>query len=220
MTVSTEMEEAEIRAGRSHAVRSERTRQAILTAAAGEFIAHGLEGANMEAIASAAGVNKALVYRHFSRKETLFRQVLEEAYRAMRRAEQALDLPQDPIAALDRVTAFTFEYYQDNPGFLTLVGIENLHGGANIRDSTTDAVNAGTITRMMAAILDRGRAAGVFRDGLDPVELWLSISGLCWATIATVHTISFTFGRNVLEEPERSRRLQHIQEMLRRYVAK
>jgi AcrR family transcriptional regulator len=220
MSVSTGEEEAGVRTGTSHAVRSERTRQAILTAAAGEFIAHGLEGANMEAIASAAGVNKALVYRHFSRKETLFRHVLEAAYRAMRQAEQALDLPQDPVAALDRVTAFTFDYYQNNPGFLTLVGIENLHGGMNLRDSTAEAVDAGTITRMMAAILDRGRAAGVFRDGLDPVEVWLSISGLCWATIATVHTIRFTFARDVLAEPERSQRLQHIQEMLRRYVVK
>lgn len=204
----------------SHAVRTSRTRNAILVAAAGEFIAHGLEGANMEAIAQAAQVNKALVYRHFSRKEVLFRYVLEDAYRAMRHAEEALDLPADPVAALDRLTAFTFDYYRENPGFLTLVGIENLHGGENIRDSDPEAVHAGNISRMVAGILERGVATGLFRTGLDPVELWLSISNLCWATVATVHTIRFTFGRDVLAEPARSRRLAHIQEMIRRHVVR
>ncbi len=202
----------------TNAARSTRTRQAILTAAAGEFVAHGLEGANMEAIAQAAGVNKALVYRHFSRKEVLFRHVLEEAYRAMRQAEEALDMPADPVAALDRLTQFTFDYYCDNPAFLTLVGIENLHGGDNIRDSDPETVHAGQIARMVAGILERGAAAGIFREGLDPVELWLSISGLCWATVSTVHTIRFTFGRAVLAEPERSIRLAHIQDMVRRYA--
>lgn len=202
----------------THAARSMRTRQAILAAASGEFAAHGLEGANMEAIAHAAGVNKALIYRHFSRKELLFRHVLEDAYRAMRDAEQALDMPADPVAALDRLTAFTFDYYSENQSFLTLVGIENLHGGENIRGSDRDIVHAGNISRMVAGILEKGVAAGLFRQGLDPVELWLSISNLCWATVATVHTIRFTFERDVLSEPARSARLAHIQEMVRRYA--
>jgi AcrR family transcriptional regulator len=202
----------------SHSSRSERTRKAILAAAADAFVAHGLEGANIEAIAAAAGVNKALVYRHFVRKETLFRHVLEEAYRAMRNAEEALELPDDPMAALDRIVAFTFEYYRLNPGFLTLVGIENLHRGENIRESDAEAVRAGNISSMMARLLERGAAMGVFRSGLDPVALWLSLSNLCWATVSTVHTVRFTFGRDMLEEPHRSQRLAHIQEMVRRYA--
>lgn len=202
----------------AHAARTLRTRKAILAAAAGEFVAHGLEGANMEAIANAAGVNKALIYRHFSRKELLFRHVLEDAYRAMRDAEEALDMPADPVAALDCLTAFTFDYYSNNQSFLTLVGIENLHGGENIRESERDIVHAENISRMVAGILQRGENAGLFRLGLDPVELWLSISNLCWATVSTVHTIRFTFERDVLAEPARSARLAHIQEMVRRYA--
>ena len=203
---------------RSHAERTSRTRRAILTAAASEFVAHGLEGANIEAIAASAGVNKALIYRHFSRKEVLFRHVLEDAYRTMRDAEEELHMPDDPVAALDRLTAFTFDYYTENPGFLTLVGIENLHGGDNIRDSDPDAVHAGNIARMVAGILERGANAGLFRSGIDPVELWLSISGLCWATVSTVHTIRFNFGRDLLDRQERAVRLAHIQEMIRRYT--
>lgn len=204
----------------SHAARTSRTRKAILAAAAGEFVAHGLEGANIEAIAHAAGVNKALIYRHFSRKEVLFRHVLEDAYRAMRDAEEALAMPADPIAALNRLTEFTFDYYRNNQGFLTLVGIENLHGGENIRESDRETVHAGNISRMVASILERGVSAGLFRTGLDPVELWLSISNLCWATVSTVHTVRFTFDRDVLAEPARSARLAHIQEMIRRYALK
>lgn len=202
----------------SHEARTRRTREAILAAAAGEFVAHGLEGANMEAIATAAGVNKALVYRHFGRKEVLFRNVLELAYRTMRGAEEALAMPADPLDALDRLCAFTFDYYAANPDFLTLVGIENLHRGENIREADRDSVHAGNISRMVATIIERGVGGGLFYDDIDPVELWLSISGLCWATVSTVHTIEFTFGRRVLDEPERGRRLAHIQLMIRRFV--
>ena len=71
---------------------------------------------------------------------------------------------------------------------------------------------------MVAGILERGVKAGLFRQGLDPVELWLSISGLCWATVSTVHTIRFNFGRDLLDRQERAARLSHIQEMIRRYA--
>ncbi len=53
------------------------TREAILEAAARIFGDEGLEGARTEAIAAAAGVNKALLYYYFRSKEGLYRAVLE-----------------------------------------------------------------------------------------------------------------------------------------------
>src|SRR6266700_1486367 len=57
--------------------RSAETRQRILDAALREFAAHGLAGARTEAIASAAGVNKALLYYYFDSKEKLYTAALE-----------------------------------------------------------------------------------------------------------------------------------------------
>jgi TetR/AcrR family transcriptional regulator len=53
------------------------TREAILGAAERIFAEEGLEGARTDAIAAAAGVNKALLYYYFQSKEGLYRAVLE-----------------------------------------------------------------------------------------------------------------------------------------------
>ena len=61
----------------SAAERSAETRQRILDSALREFAANGLAGARTEAIASAAGVNKALLYYYFDSKEKLYVAALE-----------------------------------------------------------------------------------------------------------------------------------------------
>jgi TetR/AcrR family transcriptional regulator len=55
----------------AQAERSAETRSRILDAALSEFAANGLAGARTEQIATAAGVNKALLYYYFESKEKL-----------------------------------------------------------------------------------------------------------------------------------------------------
>ena len=55
--------------------RSSRKRNAILEAATELFLTREYAGTSMEDIASAAAVSKQTVYKHFSDKETLFREV-------------------------------------------------------------------------------------------------------------------------------------------------
>jgi TetR/AcrR family transcriptional regulator len=57
--------------------RSAETRSRILDAALSEFAANGLAGARTEQIATAAGVNKALLYYYFESKEKLYSAALE-----------------------------------------------------------------------------------------------------------------------------------------------
>jgi len=57
--------------------RSAETRQRILDAALREFSASGFAGARMDRIATAASVNKALIYYYFDSKENLYAAVLE-----------------------------------------------------------------------------------------------------------------------------------------------
>ena len=56
----------------------ERTREALLKAGLAEFAAKGLAGARTDAIAAAAGVNKALIYYYFKSKDALYLAVVEE----------------------------------------------------------------------------------------------------------------------------------------------
>jgi TetR/AcrR family transcriptional regulator len=57
--------------------RAAETRGRILDAALSEFAAHGLAGARTERIATAASVNKALLYYYFESKEKLYLAALE-----------------------------------------------------------------------------------------------------------------------------------------------
>jgi len=58
--------------------RSVETRAGIMKAAARIFAESGLAGARTDAIADAAGVNKALLYYYFKSKESLYQAVLED----------------------------------------------------------------------------------------------------------------------------------------------
>ncbi len=62
----------------------EESRAAILQAAAREFAENGIAGARTDAIADAAGVNKALLYYYFEDKETLYGAVLDDAFAGMK----------------------------------------------------------------------------------------------------------------------------------------
>jgi TetR/AcrR family transcriptional regulator len=69
---------------------SAQTREAILEAAERIFGDEGLEGARTDAIAAAAGVNKALLYYYFRSKEGLYRAVLEAYLADFNRQAMAL----------------------------------------------------------------------------------------------------------------------------------
>src|SRR5487761_1092029 len=59
--------------------RADRTRTRILLGAVRQFSQYGLAGARMDAIAKAAGVNKALLYYYFQSKGDLYSAALEDA---------------------------------------------------------------------------------------------------------------------------------------------
>src|SRR5215469_2927273 len=68
------------------------SRSTILNSALAEFAAQGLAGARMDAIAAAAGVNKALLYYYFRSKEELYDAVLHEFFQRLHaRIGRALD---------------------------------------------------------------------------------------------------------------------------------
>jgi AcrR family transcriptional regulator len=58
--------------------RNKTSREKITTAALAEFADKGLAGARIDRIATAAGVNKAMIYYHFSSKDNLYEQVVDE----------------------------------------------------------------------------------------------------------------------------------------------
>jgi TetR/AcrR family transcriptional regulator len=78
--------------------RSLETRARILDAALSEFALHGLAGARTERIATAAGVNKALLYYHFDSKEKLYLAAFEMIASRVRDSSMAVFLRESSTA--------------------------------------------------------------------------------------------------------------------------
>ncbi|MEN3295953.1 MAG: hypothetical protein V7642_5206 [Burkholderiales bacterium] len=196
-----------------------RTRQAIIEAATGEFAALGLGGARMDAIALRAGLNKRLLYYYFGSKEDLFQAVLERAYENIRTAEGALQLDEaDPVEAVRRLVSFTWHYYISHPEFLTLLNSENLHQAAHLKNSAIIRELNSPLIQTLDKVLERGRAAGLFRSGVDPLQLYISIAGLSFFYLSNRHTLQVVFGRDLKQPKAEAERLSHMTELVLGYL--
>ena len=189
----------------------DRTRARILAAAKRAFADSGLGGARVDQIAGGAKVNKRMIYHYFDSKDGLFLAVLERAYTDIRKAEQALDLDHlDPVEAIKTLVSFTWDYYLRNPEFLRLVNSENLHGGRHLAKSDTIQDLHSPFVQMVADILRRGERAGVFRKGVDPVQLNITIAALGYYYLTNRHTLSTIFDRDLMAPDALAARLDFM----------
>jgi AcrR family transcriptional regulator len=197
----------------------ERTRQEILAAAREEFAQHGLSGARVEAIAARTSTVKRMIYYYFGSKEGLYSAVLEQAYAGIRSTKATLALADlDPLTALRRLVAFTFDYEDSHPDFVRLIAIENIHQAAYLKQLPTIQTMNADVIATLDAILVRGRATGVFAHDCSAVDLHLMISGLCFYRVSNRHTFGAIFGCDLSDPQMRERHKAMIVETITGYV--
>jgi len=198
---------------------ADRSQQTILLAARDEFAEHGLGGARVDRIAERAGVNKRLVYYYFGSKHALFLAVLENSYASIRQAEQQLHLTDlNPVESIRRLVEFTWAYYIDHPEFITLLNSANLHQARHLSKSERVLEMNSPLIQTLREILERGRAEGLFRGGVDPIQLYISIAGLAYFYLSNNHTLSAIFGRDLMSPKARNERLSHMTDVILGYV--
>lgn len=207
-------------AARDPSVRNpEASRAAIIAAATDEFAAHGLGGARVDRIAERAGVNKRMLYYYFGEKEGLFLAVLEASYEHIRNEERKLSLTEvEPAEAIRRLVAFTWNYYLENPHFLTLLNSENLHQARHLKSSARVRHLHSPFVAMLEEVLERGRREGIFRDGVDAVQLYISIAALPYFYLSNQFTLSTIFDRDLMTPRARAQRLAHMTDMVLGYL--
>jgi AcrR family transcriptional regulator len=199
----------------------ERTRADIIEVATHEFSEKGLAGARIDVIAEAMATSKRMIYYYFGSKEALYVAVLEEAYRRIRQIEADLHLEDlAPEDALRKLVGFTVDYQLANPDFIRLVMNENIHRGEFLGQSkmiqtlNVPAINA------VRQVYERGVKAGVFRSGIDAVDLHMSISALSFFNVSNQHTFSLIFKRDLTSPAAIVARRDSIIEMVVRFVRK
>ncbi len=187
------------------------TQARILDAATREFARFGLGGARVDRIAARAGANKRMLYYYFGDKDGLFLAVLEHAYAGIRSAEQRLHLlDTPPVAAVERLVEFTWRYYLEHPEFLTLLNSENLHRARHLKRSKQIRAMNSPLIATLREVLQRGEREGVFRRGVDPLQLYISIAGLAYFYLSNNHTLSQVFDRDLAAPGARKDRLAHM----------
>src|SRR5258706_1611927 len=198
---------------------ADRTRQEILRAAMDEFSQSGLGGARIDSIAERAGVNKRLIYYYFGAKDDLFLAVLEQTYADIRAAERALHLETaDPADAVRRLVAFTWKHYLAHREFLTLLNSENLHRARHLKQSSRIREMNSPLIQTLGDVLERGRRDGVFRGGVDALQLYISIAALSYFYLSNNPSLSTIFGRDLMAPKALADRLSHITEVVMGYV--
>lgn len=181
----------------------ERTREDILRVATSEFAERGLAGGRVDEIAAKTATTKRMIYYYFGSKEGLYLAVMEEAYGAIRAAEQDLDVAHlPPVEALRSLAASTYDYATTHPDFIRLVAIENIHRAEHIRKSKTMHDRNSTAVTTLAQVLARGIAQGIFRDDIDAVDVHMMISSYAFFAVANQHTFGLLFDRDLLD-PDR-----------------
>ena len=184
------------------------TKRRILAAAKAEFAKKGLGGARVDDIAARAKANKRMMYHYFGNKDDLFAQVVEDTYGEFREREAALELDGlEPIAAVKALIAFIWKYFIDNPEFITLVNSENLHKARHIKKSERMLEMSRSFVGRMQHLLDRGAKAGFFREGLDPVQVNISIAAVGYYYLTNRFTGSIVFERDLMSEEALATRL-------------
>lgn len=199
----------------------EKTRQNILDAATDEFARHGLGGARVDRIAERAGANKRMLYYYFGSKEELFLAVLEAAYERIRSAEHELDLEHaDPREALKRLVEFTWRYSLEHPEFQSLLNSENMYKGHHLRRSRRVHRLHSPLVETLRDILRRGERLGLFRRGIDPVQLYISIAAEGYFYLSNRYTLSRIFARDLMAPRALAARERHVRDMILNSVSR
>ena len=196
----------------------ERTKANILAVATQEFSEKGLSGARIDEIAERTHTSKRMIYYYYGSKEGLYRAVLEACYRRIRSVEDHVDLEsKPPLDALAELVQFTFDHHNQNEDFIRLVMVENIHHGANIASLPRD-INESAIEKL-SDICRRGVAEGVIRGDIDPLDLHMSISALCFFNVSNRHTFSTIFKVDMTSPAAADKRRAQVTDLILRYVA-
>ena len=145
----------------------------ILAAAAAEFAERGFAGARVDRIARRAGVNKAMLYYHFTSKQALYRTLLHRMFTHAANGLQAIAaLDRPPAEKVDLAIDAMAAFIQEHTVFPAIMLREVADGGAHLDRNTLNALAA--LPAAIAGIVQHGVASGAFRQ-VNPVFAYFSM---------------------------------------------
>lgn len=139
-----------------------RTADTILDSAAVIFAEKGFDGARIEGLARAAGVNKATLYYQIGDKEALYHAVLERTFRRTADEIEAALMESDDCEEQVRRFITIFAETTGNSRYASPILLREVaSGGRNLPDVAL--LQMGRILDALNGTLERGVQQGIFR---------------------------------------------------------
>lgn len=199
----------------SHSLQSSKDR--ILQAALGEFAKFGLSGARVDEIARRADINKQALYYYFGSKENLFKEALTFGYmQGLSNVDLGPSQNLSPQDEMRQLIVVLFEHFRAIPQVLQIIAQENHARGEHLTPAVKEGMRqaVGPILKAVRRVLRRGQRAGVFKAGVDPDQLYLTIISTCMFLFANAFTLSAILGEDLQSEKMILRRRRHLQDIL------
>ena len=196
-----------------------KTARDILDAATSEFAENGFGGARIDVIAERAASNKRMIYHYYGGKDDLFLAVLENSYAKIRRSESELNLENlPPVDAIRKLIQFTYNYFTENPDFISLLHSENLFDAVHLKKSKKILEMHSPLISKLDAVLTIGVKAGVFRDEVTAVDLYISIAALGYFYLSNSSTLGAIFNKDLKSKKAINARGRHIEDVVLGYL--
>ena len=101
------------------------------------------------------------------------------------------------------LVGFTFDHFRKHPWFIRLLATENMQRAEFVKHIAEIKELHSPIVDQIRTVLAAGQKARLFRRGVDPIHLYISIAGVSYFYFSNIHTLSVIF--DVPLEFERAR---------------
>ncbi len=197
------------------------SREMILQTAVAHFVKKGYDGARIDEIVSDTNTSKNLVYHYFHSKEDLFVAALDRVYEQFNRQRgESWKNEESPVRGLEKLAGEIFNTLSSMPEMISLLNTENLLNAVHLRQMPRIHEIYNPLFADIRALLKRGESAGVFREGIDAIQLYISMSALTYHYVSNQHTFGVLFGYDLMNPRRLKMRREHTVDMVVRYCLK
>jgi AcrR family transcriptional regulator len=195
------------------------TRERILAAAVQEFSAKGYSGARVDAICRVARSNPRMLYHYFGDKDGLYVAVLEHVLGELRREELKLEVDHvNPLDGMMQLFDFVHGHFADHPELINLLSGENLLSARFLVRSVKTPIVSSPLIELIDRLLDRGVREGVFRAGIDPLQLYVMLVALSYYHRSNAFTLSAIFRTDLTSAAWRAAQKRYAEQMITRFL--
>jgi TetR/AcrR family transcriptional regulator len=119
-----------------------------------------------------------------------------------------------PLEAMTKLFEFTYGHFAANPLFIRILATENLSGEKYLTRSKRVSTLSSPLLLAIKEALSRGEAEGVFRLGIDPLQLYVSMVALSYFHISNTPTLSHLFETNLTSVQWKMQRRKRATEVM------